>query len=88
MSKGHHRTYVVGYLDGATSATKALARLEDIKGWLLNGCMPINVTGVRTKPAHGTCPAPLRLTMPRTGLTSNFPHRIRRAWNDGTNEGT
>jgi hypothetical protein len=59
MSAGYYTSFVNSYLDDATSAADALDRLGNVKAWLLNGCMPINRTGVRTKPAHGTCPAAL-----------------------------
>jgi hypothetical protein len=59
MSAGYYRTYVYTYLDAATSKADALNRLEDLKRWLQNGCMPINAAGVGAKPAYGTCPPAL-----------------------------
>jgi fibronectin type 3 domain-containing protein len=57
MSAGYYTSFVNSYLEEAVSRADALNRLGDIKSWLLNGCMPINRTGVRVKPAHGTCPS-------------------------------
>ncbi len=58
-SANYYTSYVSAYLDEAADAAGARNRLNNIRAWLLNGCMPINAAGVRAKPAKGTCPQAL-----------------------------
>ena len=53
--KPYYTDFVETYLNAATSKADALSRLNKLKEWLSNGCMPINSLGVRTKPGPGIC---------------------------------
>jgi hypothetical protein len=67
-STSTYDTYVANYLNQSSSRSDAMDRLADIRGWLSNGCMPINAAGVRVKPPRGTCPPQLVDHYRRAGI--------------------
>jgi hypothetical protein len=59
MHGRYYTEYVTDYLSRSTSEQNAKDRLENLRTWLRNGCMPLNSLGVHVKPGKGTCPPEL-----------------------------